>query len=176
MKNNGCGCIWNPNTNYCDKDVCSSIDNDNKNSYANAIEICDSRSDCTWNNSSERCQNDNRNGGGTVTCNGLNFQNCRDTNGCTFIEPQDANSYCVSVVNAGNYCDSSPNNQSENKCSKAGCEWYGNGVCDIPCSDSYVNPSYDKNECKKSGCSYSNGFCDAPNYVFDFEAALESSN
>jgi hypothetical protein len=169
LQNSGCGCIWDGS--LCVNDSCSSITNTNV-----GPDVCESSTkDCTWNYNSNKCQNS---GGGNRSCNTLNFQSCRDTNGCTFIEPANANSYCVSVVNAGDYCDSSPNNQNQNKCEKAGCEWYpmpgSNGVCDIPCSN--ANPSYTKTECKNSGCSWSSGFCDSPNYVFDFEAALESSN
>jgi hypothetical protein len=175
LKTSGCGCKWDPysgSNGECVNDSCSTITNANA-----AVSVCESRTkDCTWNYNSNKCQSNG--GGGNRSCNTLNFLSCRDTNGCTFIEPANANSYCVSVVNAGNYCDSPPNNQNQNKCEKAGCEWYpmpgSNGVCDIPCSD--VDPSYTKTECKNSGCSWSSGFCDSPNYVFDFEAAPESSN
>lgn len=166
LENSGCGCRWDGST--CVNDSCNTITNSNV-----ATDVCESSTrDCAWNYDSSKCQDGNSN----RSCNGLSFQNCRDANGCTFIEPENANSYCVSVVNAGDYCTSSPRNQNENKCLKAGCEWYpmpgSNGYCDIPCS--YYDGN--NNQCKKSGCSYSNGLCELPDYVFDFEAALESSN
>jgi hypothetical protein len=174
LQNSGCGCIWDKSLSKCVNDSCSRITNANA-----AVSVCESSTkDCTWNYNSNKCQSNG--GGDNRSCNTLNFQSCRNTNGCTFIEPANANSYCVSVVNAGDYCDSSPNNQSQNKCEKAGCQWYftngNNGICDIPCSN--VEPSYTKPECKASGCSFNKNtnFCDYPNYVFDFEAALESSN
>lgn len=86
MQTNGCGCYWDVDGSECVNDSCGSITNNNQNSYDNAIAVCESnKRDCTWNYNSNKCQNGNRNGGGTVTCNSSwNPNKCDNTAGCIY--------------------------------------------------------------------------------------------